>query len=123
VRLGTKTTILLAAIVSPVIITAGLLLLYFQEVSLEKTIFEGLDGQAKMAASGKEKGSSEVHTAPRERVYRYSLLHLRFSIQVGSLSQYWPVRSISCLRRPLAAIGSKNSVSRVTFSFSTIPAS
>jgi len=52
VHLGTKTTLLLAAIVSPVIITASLLLLHFQEESLKKAIFEGLDGQAKVAAHG-----------------------------------------------------------------------
>lgn len=64
-RLGTKTTLLLVAIVSPVIISAGLLLLHFQEDSLKKTIFEGLDGQAKVAAYGIdafiEEGLSEAH--------------------------------------------------------------
>jgi diguanylate cyclase (GGDEF)-like protein/PAS domain S-box-containing protein len=65
VRLGTKTTLLLAAIVSPVIIIASLLLLHFQEDSLKKIIVEGLNGQAKMAAYGIDafiaEGLNEAH--------------------------------------------------------------
>ncbi len=64
-RLGTKTTILLAVIVSPIIIIASLLLLHFQEDSLKKTIFEGLDGQAKVASYGIDafiaEGLNEAH--------------------------------------------------------------
>ena len=50
--LGTKTTALLAAIISTVLVGASLFLLYYQGESLKQSIFEGLDGQARMAAHG-----------------------------------------------------------------------
>ncbi len=50
--LGTKTTALLAAIVTVVFAIAAAGSLHFQEESLKSSIFKGLDGQARTAASG-----------------------------------------------------------------------
>jgi PAS domain S-box-containing protein len=53
VSLGTKTTALFAAVVLA-LATTGFLLLHFQERSLKQTIFEGIDGEAKIAAGSIE---------------------------------------------------------------------
>ena len=50
--LGTKTTALLAVIISAVLIGASLFLLHYQEESIQQTIYEGLDNQAKITADG-----------------------------------------------------------------------
>jgi len=53
-KLASKTIALLTAIVSTVLVSAGFLLLHYHEESLKRTIFEGLDGQARIAAYGVE---------------------------------------------------------------------
>ena len=52
--LCTKTTALLAAIVFTVLVTASLFWLHYQEDSLKHAIFQGVDGQAQLAAHGIE---------------------------------------------------------------------
>jgi CheY-like chemotaxis protein len=52
VSLGTKTTALLAAIVTVVFAVAAAGSLHFQEESLKDSIFKGLDGEARTVASG-----------------------------------------------------------------------
>ncbi len=52
--LGTKATLVLAAIVSTVLTIASFFLLHYQGESLKHAILEGLDGQAKLAAQGIE---------------------------------------------------------------------
>lgn len=53
-KLAYKTIALLTAIVSTVLVSAGFLLLHYHEESLERSIFEGLEGQARLAAFGIE---------------------------------------------------------------------
>ncbi len=53
-KLGAKTTALLAAIVSLVLIIAGFFLLRYHEESLKQAIIKGVDGQAAMAVQGIE---------------------------------------------------------------------
>src|ERR1035441_6934244 len=50
--LGTKTTALIAATFFAVLLTASLVLLHYEGESLKHSIFEGLDGQAKIASQG-----------------------------------------------------------------------
>ncbi|MFB3916640.1 MAG: histidine kinase [Terriglobales bacterium] len=50
--LGSKTTALLAAVVSTALVAACLLLLHYHEDSLKQAIFEGVDGEARIAAYG-----------------------------------------------------------------------
>jgi len=52
VTLRTKTAALLAAIVGAALATAGVVWLRSQEHALERTVVEGLDGQARIAAHG-----------------------------------------------------------------------
>jgi len=54
VNLGTKTTALLAAVVSSALVITSLFLLHYQEESLKQTIYKGVDGQAMTAAQGIE---------------------------------------------------------------------
>lgn len=50
--LGSKTTALLAAVVSTALVAACLVLLHYHEDSLRRTIFEAVDGEARIAAYG-----------------------------------------------------------------------
>ena len=64
-NLGAKTTALFAAVVSAALVAACVLLLHYQEESLTHTIFEGVDGEAKIAAQSianfVEAGRRESH--------------------------------------------------------------
>lgn len=53
-KLASKTIALLTLIVTTVLVSAGILLLHYHEESLKRAIFEGLDGQARIAAHGIE---------------------------------------------------------------------
>ena len=58
-HLGTKTTIILTAIVTAAIIPVSVLLLHYQEESLKQIILKGVDSQAKIAVSGIDSFISE----------------------------------------------------------------
>ena len=58
-HLGTKTTIILTAIVTVAIIPVSVLLLHYQEESLKQIILKGLDSQAKIAVRGIDSFISE----------------------------------------------------------------
>lgn len=64
-NLGAKTTALFAAVVSAALVAACVLLLHYQEESLTHSIFEGVDGEAKIAAQSiatfVEEGRRESH--------------------------------------------------------------
>ncbi len=53
-KLASKTLTLLAAIVSTVLACAGFILLHYHEQSLQRSIYDGLEGQARLAAFGIE---------------------------------------------------------------------
>jgi diguanylate cyclase (GGDEF)-like protein/PAS domain S-box-containing protein len=59
VHLVTKTTLLLTAVVTTVLVTVSVFFLHYHEESLRQTILKGVDGQVKIAAHGIETFISE----------------------------------------------------------------